>query len=71
MLKTGILNPNINSLLSRVRHTNIEVEGNTLGLGLGTLEDIVYIQLLAHDAALRAGLEPGRFGIAAKVTREE
>jgi glucosamine--fructose-6-phosphate aminotransferase (isomerizing) len=28
-------------------------------LGLGTLVDSVYIQLLAHDAALRAGLEPG------------
>ena len=53
--------------LTNVRIVRVE----PLGLGLGTLEDIVYIQLLAHDAALRAGLEPGRFGIAAKVTREE
>ncbi len=40
-------------------------------LGLGTLVDSVFIQLLAHDAALRAGLEPGKFEIAEKVTREE
>jgi glucosamine--fructose-6-phosphate aminotransferase (isomerizing) len=40
-------------------------------LGLGTLVDIVYVQLLAHDAALRAGLDPGKFEFAEKVTREE
>jgi glucosamine--fructose-6-phosphate aminotransferase (isomerizing) len=42
-----------------------------LGLGVGTLADIIYIQLLAHDAALRAGIEPGKFEIAERVTREE
>jgi glucosamine--fructose-6-phosphate aminotransferase (isomerizing) len=39
--------------------------------GLGTLVDSLYIQLLAHDLALRAGLEPGKFRIATEVTREE
>jgi glucosamine--fructose-6-phosphate aminotransferase (isomerizing) len=42
-----------------------------LRLGVGTLLDSVYIQLLAYEAALRAGLEPGKFEIAEKVTREE
>jgi len=42
-----------------------------LRLGLGTLSDTVYIQLLAHDLALQAGLEPGKFEIAVNVTREE
>jgi fructoselysine-6-P-deglycase FrlB-like protein len=42
-----------------------------LGLGLGTLVDSVYIQLLVHELALRAGLEPGKFWIAQDVTREE
>lgn len=40
-------------------------------LGLGTLADSVHIQLLAHDLALRAGREPGKFWIAEDVTREE
>jgi len=40
-------------------------------MGLGTLVDSVHIQLLAHDLALRAGLEPGKFRIAQDVTREE
>ncbi|TAM84613.1 MAG: SIS domain-containing protein [Acidobacteria bacterium] len=40
-------------------------------LGLGTLVDIVLIQLLAHDYALRAGFEPGKFWIAEGVTRRE
>jgi len=40
-------------------------------LGLGTLVDSLYIQLLAHDLALRAGLEPGKFRIATEVTHEE
>ena len=40
-------------------------------LGLGTLVDIVLIQLLAHDFALRAGFEPGKFWIAEGVTRRE
>jgi glutamine---fructose-6-phosphate transaminase (isomerizing) len=42
-----------------------------LRLGLGTLVDMLYIQLLAHELALRAGLEPGKFWIAEEVTREE
>jgi glucosamine--fructose-6-phosphate aminotransferase (isomerizing) len=42
-----------------------------LRLGLGTLVDSVYIQLLAYDAALRAGLQPGKIEIAENVTREE
>ena len=40
-------------------------------LGLGTLIDILYMQLLAHDLAVRAGLDPGKFWIAEGVTREE
>lgn len=40
-------------------------------LGLGTLVDIVLIQLLAHDYALKAGFEPGKFWIAHGVTRRE
>jgi glutamine---fructose-6-phosphate transaminase (isomerizing) len=42
-----------------------------LRMGLGTLVDNVYVQLLALDVALRAGLEPGNFEIAEKVTRDE
>ena len=42
-----------------------------LRLGLGTLVDSVYLQLLVHELALRAGLEPGKFWIAQDVTREE
>jgi len=38
---------------------------------LGTLVDSVYIQLLVHELALRAGLEPGQFWLATEVTREE
>ena len=40
-------------------------------MGLGTLVDSLHIQLLAHELALRAGLEPGKFWIAEEVTREE
>ncbi|MGA2631809.1 MAG: SIS domain-containing protein [Terriglobia bacterium] len=40
-------------------------------LFLGTLVDSVYIQLLVHELALRAGLEPGKFWLATEVTREE
>jgi glutamine---fructose-6-phosphate transaminase (isomerizing) len=43
----------------------------SLKLGLGTLIDMLYIQLLAHDVAVRAGLEPGKFWIAEGVTRVE
>lgn len=42
-----------------------------LRLGLGTLVDTMYIQLLVHDLALRAGLDPGKFWIAENVTRDE
>jgi glucosamine--fructose-6-phosphate aminotransferase (isomerizing) len=47
----------------------IEVE--PLGLGLGTVVDILHIQLLVHALALRGHLEPGEFWIAERVTREE
>ncbi len=53
--------------LTNVRLTRVE----TLRLGLGTLVDTLHIQLLAHDLALRAGLEPGKFWIAEEVTRAE
>ncbi len=39
--------------------------------GLGTLVDVLFIQLLVHDLALRAGREPGKFWIAEGVTRTE
>ena len=39
-------------------------------LGLGTLVDSVYMQLLAHDAALRAGLEPGKIEISQNTAGE-
>jgi glutamine---fructose-6-phosphate transaminase (isomerizing) len=42
-----------------------------LKLGIGTLVDTLFMQLLAHELALRAGLEPGRFWIAEGVTRAE
>ena len=47
----------------------IQVE--PIRLGLGTLVDVVIIQLLAHDYALNAGFEPGKFWIAERVTRRE
>lgn len=47
----------------------VRVESQSLGLG--TLVDNVYLQLLAHDAALRAGFQPGKFEIAEHVTRKE
>jgi len=52
--------------------TNIRlIQVDPIRLGLGTLVDIVLIQLLAHDYALRAGFEPGKFWIAEGVTRRE
>ena len=52
--------------------TNVRlIQVEPIPLGLGTLADIVHIQLLAHDLALSAGLEPGRFWIAEQVTRVE
>jgi glucosamine--fructose-6-phosphate aminotransferase (isomerizing) len=43
----------------------------TARLGMGTLIDSLHIQLMAHELALRAGLEPGKFWIAEEVTRVE
>ncbi len=42
-----------------------------LPFGLGTLVDSLYIQLLTHELAERAGLEPGKFWLATDVTRVE
>lgn len=53
--------------LSDVRLIPVE----PIRLGLGTLVDVMHIQLLAHDLARRAGREPGKFWIATGVTREE
>ncbi len=47
------------------------VQVEPLGLGLGTLVDSLYFQLLAHEAALRAGLDPGKFEFTENVTRKE
>ncbi len=47
------------------------VEVDPIRLGLGTLLDTLHIQLLAHELALRAGLEPGKLRIADEVTLEE
>ncbi len=47
------------------------IQVDPIRLGLGTLVDIVLIQLLAHDYALQAGFEPGKFWIAHGVTRRE
>jgi glutamine---fructose-6-phosphate transaminase (isomerizing) len=43
----------------------------TVPLGLGTLEDVLHVQLLVHGIALRSRIEPGEFWIADRVTREE
>jgi glutamine---fructose-6-phosphate transaminase (isomerizing) len=51
-------------------HTRV-VRVEPIALGLGTLVDILHIQLLVHDLALRARPEPGEFWIADRVTREE
>ncbi|HEY6292515.1 MAG TPA: SIS domain-containing protein [Terriglobia bacterium] len=52
--------------------TNVQVLSvEPIKLGLGTLIDTLYLQLLAHDLAVRAGREPGRFWIAEGVTRVE
>jgi glucosamine--fructose-6-phosphate aminotransferase (isomerizing) len=45
--------------------TNVwQVAVEPIRMGLGTLVDTVHVQLLVHDLALRAGLEPGRFRFA-------
>jgi glucosamine--fructose-6-phosphate aminotransferase (isomerizing) len=46
--------------VTNVRHVPVE----PVRLGLGTLIDSVHIQLLVHELALRAGLEPGSFRFA-------
>ncbi|HXX23871.1 MAG TPA: SIS domain-containing protein [Terriglobia bacterium] len=46
--------------LANVRDVSVEA----VRLGLGTLIDTVHIQLLVHEIALRAGLEPGSFRFA-------
>ena len=46
--------------VTNVRHVPVE----PVRMGLGTLIDSVYIQLLVHELALRAGLEPGSFRFA-------
>jgi glutamine---fructose-6-phosphate transaminase (isomerizing) len=52
--------------------TNVrEVHVEPMRLGIGTLVDLVLIQLMAHELAVRAGIEPGKFWIAEGVTREE
>lgn len=54
------------------QHVNVRlVQVPPLRLGLGTLVDSVYIQLLAHDAALRAGLEPGKLEMPENVAHGE
>ncbi|MGH9397654.1 MAG: hypothetical protein ACRD18_12475, partial [Terriglobia bacterium] len=47
------------------------VHVETAKLGMGTLVDSLHIQLMAHELALRAGLEPGKFWIAEEVTSVE
>ncbi|MGH9407776.1 MAG: SIS domain-containing protein [Terriglobia bacterium] len=40
-------------------------------LGMGTLIDSLHLQLMSHDLALRAGLEPGKLWIAEEITSVE
>lgn len=47
------------------------IQTEPLRWGLGTLVDVLYIQLLVHDLALRAGRDPGKFWIAQGVTKTE
>jgi len=49
--------------------TTIRVQ--PLRLGLGTLVDSVYVQLIVHELAVRAGVEPGVLKVAQNVTTEE
>ena len=44
---------------------------DSVALNLGTLVDVLHIQLLVHDLALREHAEPGKFWIADRVTRED
>jgi len=45
------------------------VDVEAVPFGIGTLIDTLHIQLLAHDLAVRAGLDPGKFWIAEEVTK--
>jgi glutamine---fructose-6-phosphate transaminase (isomerizing) len=63
LLLTSLASPEIPNIRT------IRVE--PLKLGLGTLVDTLYMQLLAHDLAVRAGFEPGKTRIAEAVTRVE
>src|SRR5579863_5209333 len=47
------------------------VRVETVKLGMGTLIDSLHIQLMSHELALRAGLEPGKLWIAKEVTSVE
>jgi glutamine---fructose-6-phosphate transaminase (isomerizing) len=50
--------------------TNMRVvEVEPIPFGIGTLIDTLHIQLLAHDLAVRAGLDPGKLWIAEEVTK--
>lgn len=52
--------------------TNVRlIRVGSLRLGLGTLIDTLHIQLLAHDLAVRANRDPGKFWIAEGVTHVE
>jgi glutamine---fructose-6-phosphate transaminase (isomerizing) len=52
--------------------TNVRViPVESVDLGLGTLVDILHIQLLVHALAVRTRPEPGEFWIAERVTRQE
>lgn len=47
------------------------VRVETAKLGLGTLIDSLHLQLMAHELAVRAGLEPGKLWVAEEVTSVE
>lgn len=52
--------------------TNLRlIRVETARLGMGTLVDSLHMQLMAHELAVRAGLEPGKLWIAQGVTRVE
>ena len=63
MLKTGILNPQINDLLSRVRHTNTLVIADR---GFPFWPQIETVDVPAFNALLKANNVPGVIGAAKK-----
>ena len=76
MLKTGILNPSINSLLSRVRHTNTLVIADR-GFPFWPLIETVDISLVDNVpsvmdvlAAIRANFQIGRSFMAEEFRRQ-